>query len=136
MERKFFKNRKFFLALSLILVFFLDCTDRPQRIAGDYETEKTELSARIDSRLESLNNDLERIRESANEAGENIKADFRVKLSELEEERQRLQEQKQRVEIATVQEWEDSRNEVLISLEEIEKNIVQKVESLETELQE
>lgn len=121
------------LILFFSLLFTIGCSDRIKSSSEDFEREKSELTSRIDSRIDSLNRDLESLREKANEAGENVTANFRVQLNELEEERQRLQAQKQQVENAVEEEWEQTKIKVRQALAEIDKNIDQEVETLENE---
>lgn len=132
----FLKKQAQIIIFCLIACTMSYCTDSPQRVSGNFETDKNELSSRIDARIESLNNDLERLRENANDAGENVSSDFRVQLTELEAERERLQAQKEKVENATEEEWEETRNEISQNLEEIERTVDQEVDRLEKGLEE
>jgi archaellum component FlaC len=133
MKTLFFKRLQPYFFVALLILFFSNCSDSTQRATGNFDTEKSELSAKIDSRIENLNNDLARLRERANEAGEDVRATFRVQLNELEEERQRLLSQKENVENATEMNWNETRIEIDQALEEIEKSIDQEVERIESE---
>lgn len=124
-----------YFIFGVLLFTSFSCTDRSHRTTDDFDSEKKDLAVTIDSQIENLNNNLEMLRDKANEAGENVSAEFRVQLSELEEERQRLQAHKETIENTPEEEWLELKNEVQQDLEVIEKNIDQEVERLNSLLQ-